>query len=253
MSNIALETLGKFLMNKVRDRTLQELTDIFSGELNEEHADEIRKSMSWTTDEQMNSIKEVVRETVDATLHNLLWALEEDKESVHLTITDGNETISAAAASKGLAAEIFGHNGWMANYSIFEIERNETKDVIPSSSLGRQTFTIIEMVKNEQGIRLKGRCGDVDIRLGDHISLVQKIPVNGSPTMEALPIRMVVDGIFAYGRSLDSLCCGMSAELQLVTPRENDPDFVLQAIGKVGAGPRSSVPYQQRYKQKEIG
>ena len=252
MSKDALETLGKFLMTKVRDRTIQEFADIFNGELQEEHAEEIRQTLNWATEDQMNSINELVRETVDATIHNLLWALEEER-SIQLAIADGDETVDAVAASRGLAAEIFGDKGWIALHSALEIERNKVKDVVPSASLGRQTFTIIEMVKNEQGLRIKGRCGDVEIRLGDHISLIQKTPINSDPTLEALPVNMVVDGIFAYGRSLEELSCGMSAQLQLVTPNEKDPDFVLQAVGKKGAGPRSNVPYQQRYKQKELG
>lgn len=252
MSKTALETLGKFLMTKVRDRTLQEFKDIFSGELQEEHAEEIRDTISWATEGQLNAINELVRETVDATVHNLLWALEEER-SIQLAVTDGEQSVNAVSASRGLAAEIFGDKGWIAQHSEFEIERNKVKDVVPSASLGQQTFTIIEMVKNEQGLRVKGRCGDVEIRLGDHISLIQKTPIYSNPTLEALPCDMVVDGIFAYGRSLDGLSCGMSAQLQLVTPNEKDPDFVLQAVGKKGAGPRSSVPYQQRYKQKELG
>ncbi len=253
MSTKALENLGKFLMTKVRDRTLQEFKDIFSGELQEEHAEEIRKTISWATADQLNSINELIRETVDATVHNLLWALEEEKQKVQLIVTDESKPVNAVSASRGLAAEIFGEKGWIAQHSACEVERNKIKDVVPSASLGKQTFTIIEMVKNEQGLRIKGRCGDVEVRLGDHISFIQKTPINSDPTLEALPIEMVVDGIFAYGRSLEELCCGMSAELQLVTPHENDPDFVLQAVGKTGAGPRSSVPYQQRYKQKELG
>lgn len=113
----ALAYFGKVLMEEVRDRAIREMDMTLSGHMKGESAQRIRKVLRGFSAEDIEALKWLLPQVVDATIHHLLWTLETE-ETINVTVSIGEETSeSLREVSDGLCGEVYGEDGWIALYS----------------------------------------------------------------------------------------------------------------------------------------
>jgi glutamyl-tRNA reductase len=117
MSNEALETFGSLLMTQVRDRTIREWDKMVEGQMKGMRADNVQKLLAAFDSEDREPLQLLIRKVVDATLHNLLWTLEQEK-SVSIAVQTSSVLVpSLREVSDGLAGELYGKRGWIVRFS----------------------------------------------------------------------------------------------------------------------------------------
>jgi uncharacterized membrane protein YqiK len=114
-----LNYFGKLLMERARDNGIHVTDWLVSGFGGAPANRELQNKLSLFTDDQKETVKEVIMKVVDQTLHHVLWMFEQEEE-IDL-IVDG---VNLREASDGLAGELYGEDGLVAKYSK---ERNDEK------------------------------------------------------------------------------------------------------------------------------
>ncbi|WZO96559.1 hypothetical protein EP7_003557 [Isosphaeraceae bacterium EP7] len=117
MSKAALDLFGKLLMEHVRDQTIQQLKMIEDGRMKGEESVNIHARLSQMSPSDREFAMTLVSESVDRTIHNLLWLLEQE-EDLRVSIELGDQTVSdLREISDGLCGELYSDEGWIARFS----------------------------------------------------------------------------------------------------------------------------------------
>jgi hypothetical protein len=115
MQSEEVERFGRWLMERVRDRSIGIAGNRLSGGLMARDVSEALKTLS---DEQKVAVQELLLATVDDTLHSLLTAIENEADQVVVSVraADGQYR-SVAELSDGLSGELLMRDGWVVKYS----------------------------------------------------------------------------------------------------------------------------------------
>ena len=105
-----LERLGRVFMEKFRDPALDTFDDLFAGRLKAPDLDSLQASLSKFDLNQRGIIRDCLVEILDSSLHDLLFAMEENGQ-FHF---EGEEL---SELSDGLAGELFTDDGWIHRFS----------------------------------------------------------------------------------------------------------------------------------------
>jgi hypothetical protein len=114
-----LDRLGRFVMERARDRGLASHTAVESGNAKAPALGRLVNGLAALSEEQRVLVRACVTRAVDATIHHLLFALSEENDferRVRLLVDDEN----AAELSDGLQGEAYGNGGWIARFSVFD-------------------------------------------------------------------------------------------------------------------------------------
>ena len=125
--NPTLDKFGKFFIQNLRDRMLDDLEKILSGR--HAHAGQnVQKELSGYSEAQKQVLREVAERIITAGMHDLLFALQEESDAngSFKFLVDGQEV---AKLSDGLHGELFGDTGWIVRFSKYgsEIEIEASK------------------------------------------------------------------------------------------------------------------------------
>jgi len=115
-----LDNFGKLLISHVRDRTISHYQQMAYGKRQGLH----KQKIVSLTDENKKLIEDIVFQTVDEAIFNLLNMFEEYEENVELICKDkeGNK-YDIEKISDGIMGELFTEDGWIAKFSKYE-EKN---------------------------------------------------------------------------------------------------------------------------------
>ncbi len=87
--------------------------DLESGKIRSPSKQELISQLSEFSDEQKTVIRKLLTECVDCGVHDLLFAIEEEKQDITVLVDGEN----IANESDGLNGEIFTEDGWFEKYS----------------------------------------------------------------------------------------------------------------------------------------
>ncbi|AWF82285.1 hypothetical protein BTJ40_16430 [Microbulbifer sp. A4B17] len=108
-----LDKLGKIIAQDLRDSSLERYLALESGSLKSPSTQELIKELDGFSDEQKAVIRKVLTNCIDSGVHNLLFAIEEEKEDIAVLIDNEN----VAELSDGLNGEIYTEDGWFEKFS----------------------------------------------------------------------------------------------------------------------------------------
>ena len=112
----AVDKFGRFVMGNLRDRGIDFFDALVGGRWKAPALKQLQEELAQMTDAQRAVIRRTVVRTLDAAIHDFLFALQESHDQrtgIQLTV-DGEDV---AELSDGLQGEPFGSNGWQGNYS----------------------------------------------------------------------------------------------------------------------------------------
>ncbi|MDB5123562.1 MAG: hypothetical protein JWP94_1691 [Mucilaginibacter sp.] len=116
-----LESLGKEIIENLRDLSIEEYLAIKKGSLKSRDAQNIYKIFSSVNKKDQDKIDKIVFNVIDRVLHNALWMFEQSKD---FTITDKNlisPNEDIVEESDGLSGELYSEDGWIEKYSKFPL------------------------------------------------------------------------------------------------------------------------------------
>ena len=109
----SIEKFGRLIAEELRDSALNKCLDIESGWGASVEMKGMSSSFSELSEEQRVFVRKLVTECVDTGIHDFLFALEEQKHGVKITV-NGDDI---GGHSDGLQGEIFTEDGWFEKYS----------------------------------------------------------------------------------------------------------------------------------------
>jgi len=115
-----LEKFGQILMTEVRDEAIEKYEMIVSGRMKSTPAIEVNTKLSALSDDQLSLIREVVVNSIDDVIHNLLWMIEQHEDDVELICSEGTNKANMNEVSDGLSGEIYTDDGWIALFSKYK-------------------------------------------------------------------------------------------------------------------------------------
>jgi hypothetical protein len=116
--NESLEKFGVFFVRNLRDKMFQDLEKMIRGEWKADGLQKLQERVVRLSDSDKQILRELLEHLTTAGMHDLLFALQEeaDADGAIRLLVDGNEI---AKLSDGLHGEIFGEDGWIAQYSSY--------------------------------------------------------------------------------------------------------------------------------------
>jgi len=108
-----LDAFGKLIAENLRDSALNRYLDIESGQLCSDAAELLNNKLSAFTEDQKQIVRELITESVDTGIHNFLFAIEEKRNTIKVTIEGQDVT----KLSDGIQGEIFTVDGWFEKFS----------------------------------------------------------------------------------------------------------------------------------------
>jgi len=115
MSKAALDRIGELLVKQVRDPSIDDIRNVLLGQTGGDDAEAVRKALAGVEAEALARFVAVIPELVDQVVHNLCVMLEED-EDLDLVLKTSAGDVAACEESDGLAGELYGENGWLAQF-----------------------------------------------------------------------------------------------------------------------------------------
>lgn len=117
MNQIMLEKFGEILIQRVRDKAINDWEMTLDGKMKGFSAARVRDLLSGYSPEQIEVLKKLVPRVVDTTLHHLLWTVEQ-LDALKLSLS-GDEGIpfDIKELSDGLPGELYGDRGWIKRFS----------------------------------------------------------------------------------------------------------------------------------------
>ena len=112
----ALKNTGKVIIERVRDEAIDNAQYVISGELKSSVAQIIHKKLESLSIEDKESVLDLVKLSVDSTIHKLLW-LAEESSSIDIVAYDNNKEVFLSEESDGLTGELYGTDGWIELFS----------------------------------------------------------------------------------------------------------------------------------------
>ena len=108
-----LNIFGKLISEELRDSALNHYLDIESKWLKSERAKKLSEKLDEFSEEQKQTIRQLLTQSIDVGIHDFLFALEEGREDIKIIIDGDN----VAELSDGLQAEPYTSDGWYEKYS----------------------------------------------------------------------------------------------------------------------------------------
>ena len=116
-NNELLDEFGMWLMQNVRDDSIESWRMILSGFMKGESSIQTRAKLDAISPAARAAVSAVLPEIVDTVLHHLLWSLEQSDEITVGVHSGGQSTSDLKTVSDGLAGEVFTEEGWIARFS----------------------------------------------------------------------------------------------------------------------------------------
>ena len=111
-----LDKFGHFLVKNLRDKAIQHLEFVIEGRWKAPAIQKLQNDMKRFNEEEIDIIKRAFINSLDAGVHDLLFAIQESNDnSSGIIVMCDDENI--AELSDGLHGEIFSKNGWYAKFS----------------------------------------------------------------------------------------------------------------------------------------
>ena len=110
--NEKLNDFGKYIIDEVRNTTIDEINMIIDNNLNGEYLEEFYNSISNFSDDEKELIKNLIPRVVDTTLHYILFMIEQHQE---ISLKFENEELKEI--SDNLCGELYGSDGWIRKFS----------------------------------------------------------------------------------------------------------------------------------------
>ena len=110
-----LDEFGKIFINEVRDKSIEEMQKRIDGSMKGESAKLVQEKVDKFNYEQKEFLKYILSLTVNNTLHNFLWMIEQyDELKLLYNDTDIREE------SDGLTGELYTEDGWIEKYTKYK-------------------------------------------------------------------------------------------------------------------------------------
>ena len=107
-----LDYFGKRLIEEVRDRVIRGMKLRMQGQMKDIDSKKLEENISVLNENGRQIIENIIQQTVDLALHNILCLIDEDK---YINITVNGKSISDV--SDGLSGELYTEDGWIQRYS----------------------------------------------------------------------------------------------------------------------------------------
>jgi hypothetical protein len=108
---------GKLLMEYGRDNTFECFLKLTEGKLKDTQSVQLSNELQRFTSEQIEIIKKIALLTIDDTLHNFLWMIEQNNDDFDMVVKKDGEWSTMDKESDGLYGELYTEDGWIAKYS----------------------------------------------------------------------------------------------------------------------------------------
>jgi len=111
-----LETFGEFFVNNTIDKGLDRLYALRNNKIQSPSTEELRNQLSKLSEDEFKVVENSVINVLMTTLHDFLFQLEENSESIELMVNSKD----VLTLSDGLAGELFSDEGWInknSNYA----------------------------------------------------------------------------------------------------------------------------------------
>ena len=120
-TNAPLDKFGQFLISNLRDSAIDFFDKLLDGYWKPTPLKKLQKELAEFTPEQKEIIRKSFVAGVDTSIHDFLFALEENYEtSKDLEfLADGQNVVTL---SNGLHGELFSKEGWFEKFSFYKIE-----------------------------------------------------------------------------------------------------------------------------------
>lgn len=115
----ALDKFGKFIVENLRDRAIEQHEMLLQGRLREPAMQELQRQVMALAEDERLLIRNVVIDVLDTAMHDLLFAIQDahDRELGIEVFVDGE---NVAEKSGMLHGEHLGEGGWIETYSRYE-------------------------------------------------------------------------------------------------------------------------------------
>jgi hypothetical protein len=117
-SSSALDAFGSLVSTSLRDAALRRAEALVSYSLKAPSTQALQTALQAFTPQQLDTLRSVVRNSIDAGIHEFLFKLQElsgDTGSVSVLVNDQD----VANLSDGLHGEPYSAQGWYSRYSAF--------------------------------------------------------------------------------------------------------------------------------------
>lgn len=119
--NKPLDTFGEFLIANLWDRAIDHHLLMEKGHWKGADMQTLQNALRAATPETQRLIRHCVDQALLTATHDFLFALQESHDcdqKIEITVDGAN----LAASSDGLQGELFGENGWIAQFSEFDAD-----------------------------------------------------------------------------------------------------------------------------------
>lgn len=113
----ALDTLGRILMTRVRDKSVSEWDRIVAGEMKDASSRQIHSDLHQLGDASAAMVSRLIPAVVDTVIHHLLWTLEQEQRLDLVVRLEKASVSNLRDVSDGLPGELYTEEGWIARFS----------------------------------------------------------------------------------------------------------------------------------------
>jgi hypothetical protein len=113
-----LDKFGKFMVENLRDRALEQNQMLLNGDLRGQNIQELQSRIASLPAEQRELIARLAKDLIDTAMHDILYAFQDahDRDlGIEVTVDGAN----VADESGMLNGEHLGSNGWIDRFSKF--------------------------------------------------------------------------------------------------------------------------------------
>jgi hypothetical protein len=115
MTAPVLRKFGETLIREVRDEALDAVASITDGRAKAPDLQQLVTTLKLLPDSHRKCAIELAYQAINVALFSLLRSAEEGK--IHFTLRQDTHGDDPAELSDGLAGELYGRNGWIAQFS----------------------------------------------------------------------------------------------------------------------------------------
>ena len=117
MNKSLLDKFGQILITEVRDQSIEMYEMTVAGKIKSADAIEFHTKLKTFDDEQLKTMRKIVVDSIDETIHNLLWMIEQHENIDVMCGQDDTAKENIRELSDGLSGEIYTEDGWIVRYS----------------------------------------------------------------------------------------------------------------------------------------
>ncbi|HEX8617171.1 MAG TPA: epimerase [Thermoanaerobaculia bacterium] len=102
-------------MTRVRDEAIADWDMIVGGDMKDAHSQRIAATLKRLSPDVQRLIGDLIPKIVDTTMHHLLWALNQEEDSVQVHVEDDSgDLVNVNERSDGLPGELY---EWLPRFS----------------------------------------------------------------------------------------------------------------------------------------